>query len=93
MTAVTGDGRLRMQCAAITNGCMAFLVIPVPHGFDPSWIDGYLPQKPRVADLLHMNGWHLDHGRWVCGAHERTAPCEHQDASGRPLPPYASLVH
>lgn len=80
------DARLRIQCAAITNGCMNAIVLPVPRGFDISRPDA---EPPRYAHLLAMNGWHLDHGRWACGAHARTAPCEHQDTSGRLLPPYA----
>jgi hypothetical protein len=67
---------------------MSAIVLPVPRGFDASRLEGSSPADPPHADLLAMNGWHLDHGRWVCGNHQRTAPCEHQDASGRLRPEY-----
>lgn len=74
----------RLQCAAITRGCMNFLIFEVPPGFDLNDLNAeYGPGR-----ILGLNGWHLDHGRWVCGAHERTAPCEHQDSSGRLMPAY-----
>jgi hypothetical protein len=75
----------RLQCAAITNGCMNSLTFPLGKNAD---VETAIQRDP-VASMLALNGWHLDHGRWVCGNHERTAPCKHQDNSGRLLPPYA----
>lgn len=47
----------RIQCAAITNGCMSVLL----------WEDHLA--YPNVRQL-ELNGWWLDHGRWVCANHE-----------------------
>jgi hypothetical protein len=61
-----------MQCAAITNGCMAFLVFDAPEGIrniDIAHLDPEVPEDAYVARMLAMNGWHLDCGRWVCPAH------------------------
>jgi len=85
------DGALfRVQCAAITNGCASALVLPLPPGYVGRPDDNHLPAD--IRHLLEINDWHMDHGRWVCGNHVRTAPCEHQDTSGRLVPPYAPLV-
>jgi hypothetical protein len=64
--------RVHMQCAAITNGCMAWLVFPLPPGCPPV-LDEVLDDT-RVLDLLRMNGWHESYGRWVCPAHPVTVP-------------------
>lgn len=53
----------RIQCAASSRGCMSSLVI------ESRTKD--LDEKGRR--LLNLNGWWLDHGRWVCGNHERPA--------------------
>jgi hypothetical protein len=51
----------RMQCAAVVNGCLSVLV----------WEDRNASENLRAEDLrrLELNGWRLDHGKWVCGAH------------------------
>lgn len=54
----------RVQCAAITRGCPASIVFPVR--------DGVTDAETAVSEargLLEINGWHQDHGEWVCGAH------------------------
>ena len=67
-------GRLRLQCAVMTRGCAAWLVIPVPPGITPEALDALdreVPEGRYVADMLAANGWSRDHGRWVCPAHDR----------------------
>ena len=62
-------GYVRIQCAAITRGCQTALV----------YEDDVAPATASPGDcisargerLLQANGWWLDHGRWVCGNHER----------------------
>jgi hypothetical protein len=49
------------QCAAITNGCMSALVWES----DVTFVDSYAER------FLTLNGWWVDHGKWVCGLHER----------------------
>lgn len=46
-----------VQCACITTGCMSALVFE-NHSTDA------LDHR-----LLRLNGWRLDHGRWICGQH------------------------
>lgn len=60
--------RARFQCAAITRGCMAFLVMPCSPQADLEHLDPEAPEDRHILDLLAMNGWRLDHGRWVCPA-------------------------
>jgi hypothetical protein len=66
-------GRLtwsRLTCAAITNGCPSSLVFEVAPKIDIDHLDREVPEDRRADDCLRANGWHLDHGRWVCGLHE-----------------------
>lgn len=63
-----------LRCAAITNGCMSFLVIPLRPAFTASAARA-INQDAQALELLRLNGWHVDHGRWVCGLHERK-PCD-----------------
>lgn len=48
----------RVQCAAITKGCLSALV----------W-EGAGDGINRHT--LELNGWRLDHGKWVCGHHDK----------------------
>jgi len=57
----------RLQCAAITNGCPNAINWPAPASL------GMEAAILRAADLLAVNGWHTDHGRWVCGDHPKAA--------------------
>jgi hypothetical protein len=59
----------RIQCAAITRGCTASLTFDAPPGVDAYRLVREVPEDRRVGDLLTLNGWRLDHGRWVCGNH------------------------
>jgi hypothetical protein len=65
----------RLQCAAITRGCMSALVFPVGQNVDVHHLDMAVAVDRRAAALLVMNGWWLDHGQWVCGHHSRSGPC------------------
>ena len=61
-----------VTCAAITNGCVAWLVLDVPgdaRNIDIDHLDSKVPEDACVAGMLATNGWHQDHGRWVCAAH------------------------
>ncbi len=51
----------RVQCAIITRGCTSALV----------WSDTYSGDEISEygKDLLRLNGWRLDHERWICGNH------------------------
>lgn len=49
----------RHQCACIGNGCMSALVLESPQ---PGWDE-------HSERALTLNGWRLDHGRWICGNH------------------------
>jgi hypothetical protein len=60
-------------CAAIANGCMSFLVVPVRDTGDGNGCSA-INRDSAALELLRRNGWHVDHGRWVCGLHERR-PC------------------
>lgn len=59
----------RLQCAAITNGCTSFLAFEGERNIDVDHLDPLVWADRRAARLLALNGWHVDHGRWVCGAH------------------------
>jgi hypothetical protein len=83
MQGMSDQPRARIQCAAITRGCMSFLIFEVPPGFNLDNLDA----DTGPGRILGMNGWHRDHGRWVCAAHKRK-PCEHQDSRGRLVAPY-----
>lgn len=50
----------RVQCAAITRGCLNSLM----------WESRSREIDEAGHHLLALNGWHLDHDRWVCGNHE-----------------------
>ena len=64
----------RVQCAVITHGCPARLVLDGPVNIDLEHLDREVPEDRRVDDLLALNGWRLDYGRWVCPAHPRVVP-------------------
>ena len=48
----------RVQCAAVLRGCKSMLM----------WEDD---RETLDEGTLALNGWHLNYGKWVCGAHER----------------------
>lgn len=64
----------RLQCAAITNGCTSFLAFEGGPNIDVDQLDPLVWSDRRAAALLAMNGWRIDHGRWVCGQHDRPQP-------------------
>lgn len=84
----------RVQCAAITNGCLSALIWETDT--PSSRADAPMTQ----ADLRHLelNGWRLDHGAWVCGLEHRKPGAVRRflflagDAHGRELdlPAYRS---
>ena len=49
----------RVQCAAITRGCLGAF----------TWEDSDQEVSDRARRLLAANGWRLDHGHWICGLH------------------------
>ena len=63
-----------LRCAALTNGCPSFLAVPLAAPVAGHGLAAALNRDGRALELLRMNGWHVDHGRWVCGQHER-GPC------------------
>lgn len=64
----------RLQCAAITNGCTSALVFEGEPSIALDHLDPLVWSDRRAARLLALNGWHVDHGRWICGAHPATVP-------------------
>jgi len=56
----------RIQCAAITRGCLSAIV------WDDAAVVG-VGEQTGMERLLSLNGWHLNYGEWVCGNHERRA--------------------
>ena len=59
----------RLQCAAITNGCMNWLAWEGEPNVDIDHLDELVWPDRRTASLLRLNGWRPDHGRWICGHH------------------------
>jgi hypothetical protein len=59
---------IRVQCAAITNGCMSSLTIALD-GTVQIDMDGVAAGDPQLARALIPNGWRLSYGRWVCPGH------------------------
>ena len=56
----------RFQCALIFKGCETAVILPD------------MPQEDLDA-LLKLNGWWLDHSKWVCHLHEeKPCPFEHE---------------
>jgi hypothetical protein len=64
-----------LRCAAITNGCTSFLAVPGRLASASASVAQAVNRDGRALELLRLNGWHVDHGRWVCGLHERK-PCD-----------------
>lgn len=60
-----------IRCAAMVNGCESSALFKGPRGIDLDELDREVPEDRHVDDLLRGAGWWLDHGRWVCGKHER----------------------
>lgn len=59
-------------CAAISSGCPSRLTLPVAdRNVDPAHLDQAVPEDAGLLGLLAANGWHVDHGKWVCALHER----------------------
>jgi hypothetical protein len=54
----------RVQCAAITRGCLNSL----------AWEDNLGDAQYVNERLLTLNGWRKDHGRWICGNHPQAKP-------------------
>jgi len=74
----------RLQCAAITNGCMSFLAFPLSVSTGAFDLPTAVNRDHRALELLSLNGWHVDPGRWVCGLHERgPCTCHPESAAGR----------
>ena len=59
----------RLQCAAIANGCMNWLAWEGEPNVDVYRLDELVWPDRRAAQLLRLNGWRLDYGRWICGHH------------------------
>lgn len=57
-------------CAVMANGCRSAMAIDGPPNIDVNELDPLVPEDRRVADLLRVSGWWMDHGKWVCGNHE-----------------------
>ena len=71
------SARAIVTCAAITNGCAAWLVFDVPddaRNVDIGHLDPEVPEDAYVARTLAMNGWREDHGCWVCADHPVRQP-------------------
>lgn len=60
----------RLQCAAITNGCTSAIAFEGERNIDVDHLDPLVWADRRAARLLALNGWRIDHGRWICGQHE-----------------------
>lgn len=69
-----GIAAYRLQCAAITRGCTAFIAFEGEPNIDVDHLDPLVWADRRAANLLALNGWRLDHGRWICGAHVGPPP-------------------
>lgn len=59
----------RIQCAAFPNGCLNWLAWEGEPNADIYRLDELVWADRRTARLLSLNGWRLDHGRWICGHH------------------------
>jgi hypothetical protein len=64
----------RVQCAAITSGCPNWLAWEGEPNVDIYQLDKLVWPDRRAARLLDLNGWRLDHGRWICGHHAPAVP-------------------
>ncbi len=73
----------RLQCAAITRGCMNWLAWEGEPNVDVYHLDELVWPDRRTARFLRLNGWRLDHGRYVCGHHDGA---QAQDGSSAPSP-------
>jgi hypothetical protein len=81
---VTTQALARLQCAAIANGCTSFLAFPLAAAAGTRNLPAAVNRDHRALELLRVNGWHVDHGRWVCGLHERgPCTCHPESAAGQ----------
>jgi hypothetical protein len=59
---------IRIQCAAISNGCMSDLTFTLD-GEIRIDLSAEAADDPQITRVLTGAGWRLDYGRWVCPAH------------------------